>query len=444
MFLNLYKLKRNAKKTKNEIINLREKSFRKVIRYAYNNSKYYHKAFLEKGITSENIDTVPICDFPIIDKETFIKNFDDIVTEKVLSQEKLREFDNNENKNKRTFKDKYHIVHSSGSTGKPVYFVYDNKAWEYMLIGVIRAALWDMSMFNILKYIFKVPRIMYIAATDGRYGGAMVVGDGIDGVNGKQLFIDINTPLKEWIDRINVFKPNMIVGYPSAIKILGELVENGKLNVNVFRVISCGEPLSANLRKYFKSVFNSDVINFYGASESLALGVEGDLNEGMYLFDDMNYIEIENKNIYITSLYNYVQPLIRYKITDRLKLKKDIAKNSYPFTIAESIAGRDEDILWFKNRDGKKEFLHPLAVEGFCIDGLLDYQFRQTSHNSFEMFVQTSDSNKNTHIEIEILKQIKKILNEKHLNYVKFFVRFTDKILPDKKTGKKKLIIKSD
>lgn len=75
----------------------------------------------------------------------------------------------------------------------------------------------------------------------------------------------------------------MIVGYPSAIKILGELVESGKLDVNVFRVISCGEPLSNNLRQYFKKVFRSDVINFYGASESLVLGVEDDFSEGMYL-----------------------------------------------------------------------------------------------------------------------------------------------------------------
>ena len=46
----------------------------------------------------------------------------------------------------------------------------------------------------------------------------------------------------------------------------------------------------------------------------------------MYLFDDMNYIEVENGNMYITSLYNFVQPLIRYQITDRLKLKNNNEK----------------------------------------------------------------------------------------------------------------------
>lgn len=444
LLFNLYKLKKNTKKTRDEIIDLQQKKLRKIIKYAYNNSEYYHKTFEATGITSENIDTLPISKFPTIDKMSLIKNFNSLVTEKDLSQEELRKFDSNENKDKKTFNDKYHIVHSSGSTGKPAYFVYDNKAWEYMLLGVIRAALWNMSMFQILKYLFKGPRIMYIAATNGRYGGAMAVGDGIEGVKGNQLFIDINTPLKDWIEKTNNFKPDMIVGYPSAIKILGELIENGKLNVDVFRVISCGEPLSVNLRNYFKKIFNADIINFYGASESLALGVETDLNDGMYLFDDMNYIEIENGNMYLTSLYNYAQPLIRYKITDRLKIKNDTVKSKYPFTNVESVTGRDEDILWFEDGKGKKEFLHPLAIEGFCVDGLIDYQFRQISCDSFEMLAQTSDKSKNHIIETKMLNQMKKILSEKYLDYVQFYIQFTDEILPDKKTGKKKLIVKNN
>ena len=38
------------------------------------------------------------------------------------------------------------------------------------------------------KISFKKPRILYIAATDGRYGGAMAVGDGIEGVKRKSAF----------------------------------------------------------------------------------------------------------------------------------------------------------------------------------------------------------------------------------------------------------------
>ena len=52
-------------------------------------------------------------------------------------------------------------------------------------------------------------------------------------------------------------------------------------------------------RNYLEYILKAEVINFYGASESLALGVEMDTAEGMILFDDMNVIEVQNGNMYL-------------------------------------------------------------------------------------------------------------------------------------------------
>jgi phenylacetate-CoA ligase len=234
----------------------------------------------------------------------------------------------------------------------------------------------------------------------------------------------------------------MIIGYPSAIKILGELVEKGEIQIKVFRVISCGEPLNANLRRYMEEVFHADVVNIYGASESLALGVETNHEEGMYLFDDMNFIEVEDGTMYLTSLYNYVQPLIRYKISDQLKLKETDEECIYPFTKAESLLGRNEDLMWFEDRYGNREFLHPLSIEGFCIEGMLDYQFRQIDYNSFEMLIEASGEGNKESIQSDMLKNMTEILCKKNLGYVKFDIQFVEEILPDPQTGKKRLILK--
>lgn len=59
------------------------------------------------------------------------------------------------------------------STGKPCYFLYDEAAWHTMLLGIIRGALWGMGMPQILKLLLGRHRVMYIAAANGRYGGAM-------------------------------------------------------------------------------------------------------------------------------------------------------------------------------------------------------------------------------------------------------------------------------
>ncbi len=435
-----FKIRRNTKKSRKQIKKLQEEKLRELLLYTFDHSKYYRETFEKAGITREQIPMRPLSDFPTIDKTLFMEHFNKLVTVDNLCQEQLRSFNEAEGEHQEKFKDQYHVVHSSGSTGKPGFFVYDDKAWNQMLIGIIRAALWDMTNLQVLKFLASKPKVAYIAATDGRYGGAMAVGGGIDGLHMERLFLDIKMPLTEWIASIKDFKPNIIIGYPSAIKILGELVEKGQVTVDIMRIISCGEPLGSHLRSYMKTIFKADIINIYGASESLILGVESEHSDGMYLFDDMNYIEVESENIYLTSLYNRVQPLIRYKISDQLVLKEADEENSYPFTRVQSIVGRNEDLIWFEGENGTRDFLHPLAIEGFCIEGLIDYQFKKVSSNQFQMIAEVPDKKQRALVESEMQRSMKQILEEKKLEYVRFDMRFTDCIMPDPATGKKRLI----
>ena len=437
----LYRLKKNMKLSAEKLRSLQNGKLRKLLRFAWEHSSYYRAVFERAGITEEQLDTLPLSCFPTIDKQALLEHFDELVTVPDLKQENLREFDAREAADRKPYQGKYHVVHSSGSTGKPGYFVYDEDAWSQMLLGIIRAALWGMSMPQILRLMMKRPRIVYIAATDGRYGGAMAVGDGIDGVGAKQMYLDIKTPVAEWIRQIREFQPNIVIGYPSAIKILAQLMENGEVGLDAERVISCGEPLGTSLRTYLEKIFRTQVVNFYGSSESLALGVETNPKDGMLLFDDMNVIEVENGVMYLTCLYNYAQPLIRYRLSDRLTLKAPEG-GELPFTRAVGLLGRNEDVLWFEDGRGNREFLHPLAIEGFCIDGLKDYQFRQTTKDTFEMFAETEHGASKERIRQEMLQQMREILSEKKLDFVQFYVNFVNEILPDIRTGKKPLILK--
>ena len=437
LLLRFFGLRGNVKKTETEISRMQNEKLRTLLRYAWSNSAYYRRRFMEAGITEEQLATLPLCSFPTTDKAELLTHFDELVTVPELQQEALRRFDAAEGERQAAYLGKYHLVHTSGSTGKPSYFVYDEAAWSEMLLAIIRGALWNMSAFAIIKLLLRGPRIAYLAATDGRYGGALAVTDGVSGLRAKQLSLDIKTPLSEWVDRMRAFQPNIVIGYPSAIKILGELVEEGKLTLQVERIISCGEPLCANTRHYLNEVFHAPIINFYGAGESLALGVEDGDESGMTLFDDLNCIEVVDGEMYVTCLYNFVQPLIRYRLTDALRLRT----SNGPFGKADILMGRDEDMLWFASDAGERDFLHPLAIEGFCIEGLRDFQFVQTGEASFTMLAETSEGADHAAIEAQMQQLMKEILEEKQLSYVRFAVEIVDHIRPDPRTGKKKLIL---
>lgn len=440
----LYRMKKQTRLSPENMKKLQDEKLRKLLHYAWDHSSYYRRTFEHAGITEDQLDELPLSCFPTLDKKILLEHFDELITLPDVTQEDLRKFDEEIEADRNPYDGKYHVVHSSGSTGKPGYFVYDEDAWSSMLLGIIRGALWNMTMPQIIKLLLKRPRIVYIAATDGRYGGAMAVGDGIDGVGAKQMYLDIKTPLPEWVEKLKEFQPNIVIGYPSAIKIMAELVEQNEVQVEIEKVISCGEPLGTSLRSYLEKIFRTPVINIYGASESLALGVETDPKEGMLLFDDLNVIEMESGVMYLTSLYNYAQPLIRYRLSDHLTLQAAEKNDPWPFTRAVGLLGRNEDILWFEDGFGRREFLHPLAIEGFCIEGLKDYQFCQIGPDAFEMYAQIANGASESRIRSEMMVQMGRILAEKHLEYVQFYVNFVDEILPDPRTGKKSLILPAE
>lgn len=120
--------------------------------------------------------------------------------------------------------------------------------------------------------------------------------------------------------------------------------------------------------------------------------------------------------------------MIRYRISDSLVLKAADEGSPYPFTRAVGLLGRNEDILWFEDGSGNKEFLHPLAIEGFCIEGLLDYQFRQVGKDAFEMYAEISGSASEEDVRMEMLGQMRQILLEKKLLHK---VLYSCRNLPD-------------
>lgn len=431
----------NVKASPAQLKEERQAKLRTLLHHAFSHSAYYRNAFGQRGIAEEDLDKISLHELPVLDKQTLLHRFDEIVTVPGLTQEALRAFDENQKVDRRPYLGKYHVIHSSGSTGKPGYFVYDEAAWSDVLVGIVRAALWGMSMPGILGFLALRPRIAFVAATDGRYAGAMAVGDGIQGVGASMLSLDVKTPLDSWAEQLNTFRPNMIIGYPSAIKLLSGLVQSGRVSLRVKRVVTCGEPLDMMMRRHLEAVFHAQVINFYGCSESLALGVEHDPAQGMLLFEDMNIIEADEEGVYVTCLYNLAQPLIRYKLTDRLILSPTC--DAVPFSRAKGLLGRCGDVMWFSNGEGVKEFLHPLSIEGFCVEGLMDYQFRQTAQDAFDMLAEASAGADQAYIEQTLRRQMNAILHEKGLSYVDFRVRFVQSIPADTRTGKKPLILSS-
>ena len=82
----------SEKKSREKILQLQEKKFRKMIKFAYKNSSFYQDLYRSEGISEKDLDVVKIDDLPIVDKDVIMDNFDDVVTTQDINKQGILDF----------------------------------------------------------------------------------------------------------------------------------------------------------------------------------------------------------------------------------------------------------------------------------------------------------------------------------------------------------------
>ncbi|SDG43546.1 phenylacetate-CoA ligase, partial [Thermoanaerobacter thermohydrosulfuricus] len=162
------------------------------------------------------------------------------------------------------------------------------------------------------------------------------------------------------------------------------------------------------------------------------------LSGGTYFFkvhSSLFFIHYRN-----APLYNKIFPLIRYRLNDVVEGFDREYKGPLPYTHIKRVIGREEEIMWFKNENGDKDFLHPLFIDDLDVEGIKEYQFVQTSDESLILNC-VKLPNAGEDVEEEIKRQLDQFLSKKKLRNVKYEVHFTDTLQIDKITGKVKMVI---
>ena len=427
-----------------EVMRLNKSRFQSLLRHVLTNSNFYKEYYGQQGVTLDNYEEVSLTDLPPIDKQLMMEHYDDFVCDPLLKREYLEKFISDPATRGIKYRNRYQVIHTSGSTGTMGLFVYGPKEWDLLRALVMtRVSKTPVSPF-------KKTKLAYIGATDGHFAGVSLA------QGAPRLFIDllplsINSPLAEISQKIDEFQPDALSGYASGIFLLAGEQIKGNININPKRIICSADPLTSRVRETVGKVFGIAPINFYAASESIGLAAECDTHRGFHLFNDWHCFEVVGENlehlepgrpgkVLLTNLYNHTQPLIRYQMRDELVLNDAPCPCGSPFPLIKSIAGREEEFLWFEKPDGTREYIHPIVIVEFFVPGLEKLQIIQTNMNSFSMKVTIQGRKED--IILAIQKRMREILRGKGLEgVVSFDVEVVQEIENDPKTGKFKLII---
>jgi len=437
MIKNGLKYNRHCQWSRADILDLSLRLFRRTVISAYLRSPFYRDFYASLGIRYRDLSRLDPSDLPVIGKETIRHNSDRIATVPVY-QKAGPEGDNQI----RLFPGSGYPVHTSGSTGKPCSFLYSRSAVSALESNFVRLSIaGGESRITISDFPIKS---LHISSVGRGYASMLLAQNGLKSYHAKSIIVDASTPLEEWPDKIADFSPSYLSGYPSCIHIAAGLQQAGKLRISPKKIISGGEPMGKEEMRRLSKLFGADVINYYGCTESILIGAGASWYDGIYLFDDLNFLETDSRNrLIITPLANRAFPLIRYQLDDIVEGFSKEFVPPLPFTHIDRVAGRTEELMWFENEKRRTDFLHPLFLDDLDVEGIEKYQFEQIGRTAFLIRCIASTGNA-AELEKNIRRQIDGMLRGKAMTNVKYRVEFVDRIAPDPVSGKIKLVIKME
>jgi phenylacetate-coenzyme A ligase PaaK-like adenylate-forming protein len=243
----------------------------------------------------------------------------------------------------------YRVMTSSGSSGRKAVFVYDRSGWQGIMAQFLRRSEWTGAKPRLPRL-----RLATIGGTSPTHMSRRIAQTLDIGLH-RLLALDVSSPIEELVTSLNEFRPNHLNGYPSVMAQLAEERLAGRLRIEPEAIFTNSEPLSATLRARLEEAFGVRAYNFYATTEGL-YGHDCP-NGSMHLFDDMCIVEnVDEANrpvppgevgarLLVTNLFNRVQPLIRFEVSDLVALEPEPCTCGRSLARVRSLEGRAEEVL---------------------------------------------------------------------------------------------------
>jgi phenylacetate-CoA ligase len=313
---------------------------------------------------------------------------------------------------------------SGGSTGKPVVFLQDR---SFVASSVVAA-----------KFIYN--EFLGKNAGDAEinlWGSQQDIQRGSLGVRQRAInflynrrfqnfFLVDDAKLVRFVEEINRHKPVSMWAYVESIDLLAKFVRRNKLGVHSPKfIISTAGTLLPGIRQSVQEVFRCPVYNQYGSRELGAIGFEMQDQDGLRGLPYLNYAEVVDGKVVVTSLTNYSMPFLRYEIGDTAEPWTGPQDEQFGCRrkIFKAITGRSHS--HFKTAQGG--LVHGLFFthQFYFLKWVNQFQVVQENLNHVSCHIVAADEPVKADMEL-IRRRIRKVMGAS----CEVDFRFTDRIAP--------------
>ncbi len=333
------------------------------------------------GVDLERVAVEDLESLPVMTKSDLMDNFDGIVTDPRVGRAACENHLAGVVDDAYLF-DEFHVVASGGSSGQRGVFVYGWDAWAICYLSIVRFQMRDWFSDPELT---NVPRVAAVVAAARATHGSGAIGRTFSGSGTTRHFLPVTWPMGDIVAGLNEVQPTILQGYSSVLHRLALEARGGRLRIQPRRINPISEPLLPETRALLDEVWGVPVINGYGMSEGLFTGV---CPHGIHLPDDLCVVEIVDhdgravppgqlgQRILVTNLYNPTLPLIRFEVSDELRLVPEPCPCGSVLRRIGDPQGRLDDTFIYP--DGT--IVHPHVFRDVLgtQKTLVEYQVRQT------------------------------------------------------------------
>ena len=198
--------------------------------------------------------------------------------------------------------------------------------------------------------------------------------------------IDATDPLPVIVERLNELQPLLLQGYPSAVRRLAEEQLEGRLRIAPLSVTTSSEPLTASGRAHISEAFGVGVSRPVRFHRGPARGQRCPIippscsrptsasSSSWTPTTAPSLPGTPSAKVLVTNLFNRVQPLIRYELTDCFTRQPDADSDGH---LRVTVEGRsDEELRW------GSVVVHPIVMMTVMLEtpAVSEYQVHQTRH----------------------------------------------------------------
>ncbi len=363
---------RTAREGIPDIARRQQARLRALVSFARAHSRYF--ADLYRDVPEPCTDAGQL---PVVTKAELMRHFDDWVTDPAVTRQGVEAFIADPSLIGHDYLDRYVVCTTSGSTGTLALLVHDHGALVvYNVLGYIRSLPVFLSTLRNLGALLRGKgRLASVFVTGGHFLGNTMMARRNRTMPWRaktQRLFSALTPTAELVRELNAFQPVMMSGYPSALEVLAQEQQAGRLHMHPVVINAAGETLTDAARQQIAAAFGCAVSNYYGSSEAVGLTFECKqhqlhVNSDWYLLEPVDEHDRPvppgqlSYAVLVTNLANRVQPILRYKMGDRVMISPDPCPCGSPFPVM-CVIGRTDEILTFPTPQGGMVQILPLAI----------------------------------------------------------------------------------